>query len=264
MLAKVRMLRWALPIALAAAGLKLVAHAVGVEPLDLNPLLSGLVAAEVFLLGFLLAGTNADFKEAERLPGDIAAGLDAMGDEFRIAALRGDADVSERGLAGLRGVAEALVDWLHGRAAFDDVIVSVEAVNPLILEVGTESARLKTEQAGLRRAVTRVQTIRQTSFVTAGYVIAEAIAVVVVVALLLTELGPGGEAAFFVAAVTLLLVYVNRLIRDLDNPFEYRSGRQGSADVSLAPLESLAERLTAPAEAAKRTSARFLTGATHT
>ena len=39
---------------------------------ELSPLLAGAIGAEVFILGFLLSGTAGDFKEAEKLPGEVA------------------------------------------------------------------------------------------------------------------------------------------------------------------------------------------------
>ena len=43
--------------------------------------MTGLIAAEVFIVGLILAGTPVDFKEAERLPGELAASLEAVADE---------------------------------------------------------------------------------------------------------------------------------------------------------------------------------------
>jgi hypothetical protein len=38
----------------------------------------------VFIIGFLLSGTAADFKEAERLPGELSASLASIADECLI------------------------------------------------------------------------------------------------------------------------------------------------------------------------------------
>lgn len=47
-------------------------------------LLTGVIAAEVFIVGFILSGTAADFKEAERLPGEVAGSLESVTDECLI------------------------------------------------------------------------------------------------------------------------------------------------------------------------------------
>ena len=79
-----RLLLGALPWALAVVALKLLVHEAGWEVFELSPLLAGAIAAEVFIVGFLLAGTAGDFKEAERLPGEIASSLETIADECLI------------------------------------------------------------------------------------------------------------------------------------------------------------------------------------
>ena len=65
----------------AVIALKLVAHWLDWEVISLNPLFSGIVAANVFLMGFLLSGVLADYKESERLPGELAASIETIADE---------------------------------------------------------------------------------------------------------------------------------------------------------------------------------------
>ena len=54
---------------------KLGVHQLGWEFISINPLFSALVASTVFLLSFLLNGVLSDFKESEKLPGEIASCL---------------------------------------------------------------------------------------------------------------------------------------------------------------------------------------------
>jgi hypothetical protein len=103
--------------------------------------------------------------------------------------------------------------------------------------------RLRQEQAGLRRLLIRVQVIRETNFVSSGYAIAQLMAGLLVVGLLLARIEPMREAHFFVGLITFLLAYLIRLIRDLDDPFEYGSGSGGPDEVSLQPIEEARDRL---------------------
>ena len=57
---------------------KFLVHFLGWEIISVNPLFSGIVAANVFLMGFLLSGTLSDFKESERLPGELSACLENL------------------------------------------------------------------------------------------------------------------------------------------------------------------------------------------
>jgi predicted membrane chloride channel (bestrophin family) len=240
-----------LPWVLAAAVAKTIFSLLGLEPIDLNALVSGVVAANVFLLGFLLAGTLADFKESERLPGELAAALESIADECLCVRERGgDPRVVDRCIAAAGAIAVTVRAWLEHRATVDQALDAVRALNPAYnaMQGVTEATfvnRLKVEQANVRRLIVRMDVIRATSFVTAGYVVADVSARLLVLTLLLTELDPLGEGVFFVAVISFLLLYMNRLIRDLDNPFEYKHGSQGAADVSLAALERAQRRLDA-------------------
>jgi hypothetical protein len=62
--AKWRLIAKTIPIMIVIVLAKLVVNAVHADVLTLSPLFSGIVAANFFLLGFLLAGTLTDFKEA--------------------------------------------------------------------------------------------------------------------------------------------------------------------------------------------------------
>jgi hypothetical protein len=104
--------------------------------------------------------------------------------------------------------------------------------------------RLKQEQSAIRRMVIRINTIRETSFVMAGYAIAELTSVLLVLGLLFTDVGELGLEVFLVATLAFLLGYMLLLIRDLDDPFAYDGARKaGAAEVSLAPLEHVSGRL---------------------
>ena len=65
-----------------------------------------------------------------------------------------------------------------------------------------------------------------------------------VVGLLLTEFGSAGPELFLICLISFVLVYILLLIKDLDDPFDYDGDAQsGAAEVSLAPLDHLQERL---------------------
>jgi hypothetical protein len=237
-----------LPVVAFVVVAKLACEVRDFHPLKPNPLLSGVVAATVFLLGFLLAGTVADYKESERIPGDLAASLETCADEFLIVHAEQGVPVAAEGVALLRDVATGVLDWVHHRCDIDEVLRRLRALNapfaaltPLTLPGFV--ARLKTEQAAVRRMVLRIDTIRSTSFVAAGYTITELTGSLLILGLVLSDLGRRPEALFFTGMITLLLTYMFLLVRDLDDPFRYAKGTEAAADVSLAPLVAVAARL---------------------
>ena len=245
-----RLLIGALPFAAAVVLLKVLAHATGAEVLNLSPLLAGAIAAEVFILGFLLAGTAGDFKEAERLPGEIAASLETMADECLITYEDLKLPEARAGLAQLIEISTSIRMWLMQDRGFDDVMSDIRALNgPFrvmapVIQAGF-TTRLKVEQAAVRKTVLRMDTMRRTSYVAAGYLIAEVTAVLLSVVMVLTDLVDVAPTLCLVGLISYLLFYLVGLIRDLDNPFEYRNGQPGAADVNLEVLERNEDRLRA-------------------
>ena len=89
----------------------------------------------------------------------------------------------------------------------------------------------------------RIHTIRETSFVSSGYAIAEAITIFLIIGLIFVKIDPFYEALFFVSAIVFLQTYMIALIKDLDNPFEYYGEDIGHDEVSLKPLDDLKLRI---------------------
>ncbi len=239
------------PVVLVAALVKVAINALGWEPISLSPLYTGLLAATVFLLGFLMAGTLADYKESEKLPGDLTASLETIADECLILYEDKSAEPALDCLRHLRDLVGEVLSWFYQHSvATASVLERVSGLNRFFLafEPLTQPnfiVRLKQEQSAIRRMVIRIETIRDTSFVGAGYAIAELSAALIVIGLLLIDINPASDAIFMLSVITFLLVYVIALIKDLDDPFEYNGDgtAAGSAEVSLKPIEDLAERL---------------------
>ena len=81
----------ALPVTLVLCIIKFAIHYLDFEFISLNPLFSGLLAATVFLLGFLISGVLSDYKESEKLPGELAVALESMADQIAVIQLGGKA-----------------------------------------------------------------------------------------------------------------------------------------------------------------------------
>jgi hypothetical protein len=248
-LARWRLVARVAPVVAVVAVLKVVFHELGWDEVELNPLYTGLVAANVFLLGFLLAGTLTDYKESEKLPGDLAASLESIADECLILHRDKQATCALDALDDTRDLASELVSWLRGTGSTSQVLDRITGLNRRFLEFEPLTqpnfiVRLKQEQNGARRIVLRIQTIRDTSFVGAGYAIAELATILLITGLLLVDVGSFFDAVFLLCIITFLLVYMIFLIKDLDNPFDYEGkSKAGAAEVSLRPLEQLEERL---------------------
>jgi hypothetical protein len=235
---------------------KLVVHFLGWEVISINPLFSGIVAANIFLMGFLLNGVLSDYKESERLPGELGACLENLAQEVAAVRMaRSDAAVGPCLLV-IAQLSEDILRWFHKQHRTTALMETLNELTPQFasMEQWTQAtlvSRLKQEQGNLRRTLVRIHTIRETSFVSAGYLLADITTVLLCLGLILAKIEPFYESLFFVIVISYLMIFLLLLIRDLDNPFGYYE-RYSGADVSLKPLEDASLRLaqTAAAEAA--------------
>lgn len=243
-----RLLMLALPVAVCMILLKWLYDESALKHLDFSPLLTGVIAAEVFIIGFILSGTTADFKEAERLPGELVASLETIADECLIMDAELQIPEARECLSLLAEIGASVRLWLLHDTDLDGVIAKLRQLNPFFMVFAPKiqagfTTRLKSEQANIRKLVIRMDTMRRTSYVSAGYLIAEVTALMILVLLMITEIGPLAPTILVVGVITCLMVYMLALIRDIDNPFEYRGGLPGPADVDLTVIERSEARL---------------------
>jgi hypothetical protein len=228
--------------------LKLIAHWFGWEIISLNPLLSGIVAANVFLMGFLLSGILTDYKESERLPGELATSIEAIVEEARTIYKGKNAPAARECITYLHQFTVAVRNWFNKKERTKDVMEKLSGLSDFLVafEPLTQAnfiVRLKQEQTNIRRLLIRIHTVRETSFVSSGYMIAEITTVLLTLGLIFSKIDPFYESLFFVGVITFLLTFLILLIRDLDNPFGYYES-DSTEDVSLKPLDDLIDRIT--------------------
>jgi len=93
--------------------------------------------------------------------------------------------------------------------------------------------------------VTRIAVISRTGILPPAYALLETLMVILMVLLLAAKFKAPLAEYILVPFVTLIYVYMLRLIRDVD-PFDYAAGGQrGGAEVELFPLEEFTVRLEA-------------------
>jgi hypothetical protein len=198
-------------------------------------------------MGFLLSGVLTDYKESERLPGELAACMENLAQEIRGAGV-GKPEVGVgRGLRAVADLADSLVEWFYKRIDTQHLLGQLDDLTVVFaeLEARTQVAyitRFRQEQSNFRRTIIRVEVIRETSFVAAGYLLANVITLLLCLGLVLANLDPFYESLFTTGVIAFMLIFLLTLIRDLDNPFGYYE-RFSGADVSLFPVIGAAARL---------------------
>lgn len=220
---------------------KVIVHFLGWEAISINPLFSGIVAANIFLMGFLLSGVLSDYKESERLPGELSVSLENLAQEVAgIKMAKPDVDIRQC-MKLISIISKDILAWFNKRHPTQDLMEHLNDLTPQFayLEPYTQAtllARLKQEQSNLRRTLIRIRTIRETSFISAGYMLADITTFLLCIGLVFAKIEPLIESLFFVPIIAYLMVFLLLLIRDLDNPYGYYDNSSG-ADVSLKPLQ---------------------------
>jgi hypothetical protein len=196
-----------------------------------------------------------DYKESERLPGELSCALEVLADEAAIVHLNNKSPAATAMLAHVKDILDIMLSWFNKGERTGTLLIKISELNAhfLAFEPLTQAnviARLKQEQSNIRRLVTRIHTIRETSFNPSAYAIAETMSAILSVGLIFTRIEPYYESLFFISFVSFVLIYMVLLIKDLDNPFGYYERGALTENVSLKPLLDLRSRLSAvPPEA---------------
>lgn len=211
----------------------------------------GLVlTAGVFLLGFMLAGTMADYKESEKLPGEAASALECIEETLvQATVIKPDLDAGAL-MKGHAAVTSSIADWFHGSARNPEPAMAAMAQEAAVIRqvekagAGVLATQALRELASLRRALVRVTTISRTGFLETGYALLEVLTAIILGLLLISNFKNTVAEIILVSFVTLVYVYMLRLIRDIDDPFEYTpNGSKGAAEVDLSPILEYRTRL---------------------
>lgn len=253
-----RVKRWRLVviiirISLASAGfvlLRALVHQLGLDVLELSPLLSSLVAATVFLLGFLLNGVLSDYKESEKLPGELSTSLFLLAKEIKAIPVHTPGAPIKEDVEAIYYLCVSIIRWIKGEISTDQVMAvyslthdhSVRASS--WLKDSTLKGRLMAEMGVILRAINRIEVIRETDFATIVYLLAYAASGILCTGLTLIKGDSSSyfNTSFFLFCLSWILIFILHLISDLDNPFGF-SDDSSAEDVDLEILESTQLRL---------------------
>jgi len=237
-----------LPYVVIVIGLKLMAHFLDLEFISLNAIFSALIGANVFLMGFLISGVMADYKESEKIPGEIESILLSMADEINFTGLKTqDKGFIKDRFANLYELGVLIRNWFYKNSKTGELMSMIEKISDelFLLERHTAPnyiARLKQEQNNLRKIIIRIHTIRETDFIESGYLIANTTTIMLLTGMVFLKIEPFYESLFFAFIVSYLLLFLLMLIKDLDNPFGFYD-KDSHNDVSLKPIDDAIFRI---------------------
>ncbi len=219
------MIKWKLmlttmPYVLVAVALRLILdyvlkfHGV-VEFTDVGMVLTG----GVFLIGVMLAGTMSDYKESEKLPAEVACVLETMEETVMLAAVTRPAIDTQALQRSVFDMTNAILERLVGKLTPEQLFEKIEGLNWTIHELEKAGApilanRFVGELQTLRRHLSRMDVISRTNFLATGYALLETVVVVAVMLMLMSKYKSPIAEYTLVSFVTLIFVYMVRLIKD--------------------------------------------------
>jgi hypothetical protein len=242
-----------LPFVAVIAGSKLfIQYVLGFDGIVEFSEMGVVLTAGVFLTGFMLAGTMGDYKESERLPGELACTLETI-EEVLVQGATSKPNIAVPPLrAAVKNVVSKVQSWLTKKHGAEVVFAELTALHQVILQLerdgaGAYASRAVSELNNARRTITRMHVISSTGFLPPAYALLETLLGIIVLLLLLAKYKSPLAMAILVPFITLIYVYMLRLIRDIDDPFDYATdGRKlGGAEVDLFPLQDYEKRLDA-------------------
>lgn len=221
---------------------KYALHSLALETISLGSLHSSLISGVIFVLGFLMSATIADYKEAERIPAEVASAIENMKDDVKsIGRNYPEFDTSEY-LNQLKNVATSFTadvrDSKNQRAQAH--LTKLMELNADMENAGVPAnfiVKLKQQQAVVTRHLYRVRYIQRITFIPSAGTLAWSIVVLAIGLLLFTEVEPFFAGLILTGGITYILVYVLQLLRVIRTPFHDEGKTQD--DVSLFLLDKL-------------------------
>lgn len=201
----------------------------------------------IFIMGFMLAGTMSDYKESEKIPGEIASILETL--EDTISTVCKGKNLNEKEMKQtLFEISDKFILWVYKKISFEELFLSLNKnVQSAIKmeEVGASgfATRFLNEISSLRKILTRMNVISITSFLQTGYALLE-ILILAILGILFLSMFKNPIAEYTVIGfISLIYFYLYRLIKDIDDPFEYESETvKGASEVELFPVYEYIER----------------------
>ena len=215
----------------------------GLDVVPINTVVGAFISGAIFTIAIIFTGTFTDFKESEKVGGELAASLKALYNDSRVLPLTDETPartfrIHVRDLHRTMQTCFSENTWNlpdinreMDKINNDIRILSYLNVAPPLI------AKMRNELGIIDKMTNRIEVIIRTDFIPAAYALAEVATGSVILLLLFIKMDPYLEGVIIFAVVCSMLIGLLLLIRDMDNPFEI--GSHTYADVDLETLNYL-------------------------
>ena len=215
--------------------------------LSVTNLITAFIGGAIFTIAIIFTGTLTDYKESEKIPSEIATSIRTFYSDLDLIRVQDKTLIHrmQENTAALMRVINT--NFRNNEWSMEDMDSAVDSINADIarlvdLNIAPNYViKLKTEMTNIDRISHRVKTIAETSFIPAAYAISELAAAGVIILLFFVKLDPFYEGLVLFTVLSMLLIALLLLIKDMDNPFEV--GKKTYADIDLFLLWDLEKKL---------------------
>lgn len=233
----------AIIVAVILAGVKFGIHSLNLEFMRLDSLISALISGVIFTIAILLAGVMTDFKESEKIPGELAATIKALHKDFELLEFAAKKE-TDSALAHLNSLISVIINQFESNKWKQSEIGAIieEIDNDIKVMAEKNMAppyviKMRNELNNIEKISNRIDSIEETNFLPSAYALSQVAVSLVVFILLFSMIDPYVIGIVITFTVTFLITGILVLIKDMDNPFE--TGGTGSADVDLSHIYKL-------------------------
>jgi hypothetical protein len=215
----------------------------GLDTVPINPVVGAFISGAIFTIAIIFTGTFTDFKESEKVGGDLAASLKALYNDSRVLPLT-DETPARLFRTHVRDLHRTMNHCFKDNCwNLEDINREMDKINNDIRTLAYANvappliAKLRNELGVIDKMTNRIEVIIRTDFIPAAYALAEIATASVIVLMLFVKIDPLLESTVIFAVIAGMLIGLVLLIRDMDNPFEI--GEHTFADVDLETLNYL-------------------------
>ena len=208
-----------------------------------------ILTAGIFLVGLMLTGVLADYKESEKIPAELAATLESV-EETLVHCARSKPALNALDLKReLFAVSTSMYDWFLKKVSLEKLLQSFTVFNDTVQKLEQAGIppnmviKAMTEIQNVRKTLLRVNVISRTNFISAGYSLLELVLVLIGTLLMITIFKGVTSEIIIVFFVSLVYKYMYLLIKDIDDPFEYdENGQVRGTEIPLFPITEYLDR----------------------
>jgi hypothetical protein len=209
--------------------------------ITINTLTGTFFGGVFFTISIIFSGAMADFKEAEKIPGELAVLLKAMHADALLIAPQGAECVEEKDIVchieGLLSTINANIRGNHWHKSQLDE--EINKINKDILDLWAKGVspsplmKLRDNMTNIDRLSHRIDYIAYTNDIPGAYVICDLSLATVLIIFVFAQNEWGFGGLLFFALITFVLTSIVQLIHDIDNPFEYNKNTVADVDMSV-------------------------------